>query len=121
MIEIELIGNLGARPEMRYLDNGTEITKFSIAAEAGWGEKKRTTWVRVTAFGKEAERANQYLEKGTRIWARLDYEPGENGEPRIWTGKDGVVHASLDAKLKDWRFAGGSPKEESNEVAPYLG
>ena len=53
-----IVGNLGDDPEMRYLDDGTAVTTFSVATNRRWtdaeGEKREeTTWFRVTTWRKQ--------------------------------------------------------------------
>ena len=57
---IELIGYMGAMPEMRYTVGGMAVTNFSLATNRIWqdqsGEsRKETDWHRVTAWGRLAE------------------------------------------------------------------
>lgn len=74
-----IIGNLGQDPETRYTADGKAITSFSVATSSRWidketGEQKsRTDWHNVVTFGKQAERAAEYLRKGSFI-----YVEGEN-------------------------------------------
>ena len=85
-----IIGNLGRDPEMRYTPSGTAVTQFSVAVnrnskdEAGeW--KKETEWFRVVLFRENAERAAEWLRKGTKVFI----------EGRIQTRqyeKDGQTH-----------------------------
>jgi single-strand DNA-binding protein len=78
---IELIGYMGAMPEMRYTANGVCVTNFSMATNRIWrgqdGEsQKQTDWHRVTAWGRLAEVVNQYMGKGkrVRVIGRLEYQ-----------------------------------------------
>ena len=78
---IELIGYMGAMPEMRYTPNGLSVTNFSMATNRIWrgqdGEsQKQTDWHRVTAWGRLAEVVNQYMGKGkrVRVIGRLEYQ-----------------------------------------------
>ena len=72
--KVELIGNLGADPELRYLQNGNGVAQLSIATSETWkdkqtGEKKeKTEWHRVVIFGKLAEIAGEYLRKGSKVF-----------------------------------------------------
>ena len=69
-----LIGNLGADPEVRYMQNGDAVANVSLATKESWkdrntGEKQeRTEWHRVVFFGKIAEIVKQYLRKGSQIY-----------------------------------------------------
>ena len=69
---IELIGYMGAMPEMRFTANGAPVTNFSLATNRIWrdqhGEtRKATDWHRVTTWGRLAEVVKQYMAKGKRV------------------------------------------------------
>lgn len=63
-----VIGRLGRDPEMRYTANGSAVTNFSVAADSGFGDKKKTEWFNVTAWEKTAEACAQYLNKGSLVY-----------------------------------------------------
>jgi len=65
--QITLIGRLGREPEMTYSQAGKAITKFSIATDDGYGDKKETTWHNVVVFDKAAEACAQYLGRGSLV------------------------------------------------------
>jgi single-strand DNA-binding protein len=78
---IELIGYMGAMPEMRYTAGGAPVTNFSMATNRIWrgqdGESQnQTDWHRVRAWGRLAEVVNQYMGKGkrVRVIGRLEYQ-----------------------------------------------
>ena len=89
---IELIGYMGALPEMRYTANGAPVTNFSMATNRVWksqeGEsRKETDWHRVTAWGWLAEVVNQYMATGkrVRVIGRVEYQTwtdAATGAPR---------------------------------------
>lgn len=72
--KVELIGNLGADPEVRSMPSGGAVANLSIATTESWkdkttGEKKELTeWHRVVIFGKLAEIAGEYLRKGSKVF-----------------------------------------------------
>lgn len=88
--KVQLIGHLGQDPQTRYLPSGDAITNISIATSENWKDKttgdrkERTEWHRVTFFGKLAEIAGQYLNKGSQCYVegRL--------RTRKWQDKDGT-------------------------------
>jgi len=106
-----IIGNLGRDPEMRYTPSGTAVTQFSVAVnrntrdEAGeW--KKETEWFRVVLFREQAERAAEWLRKGTKVFI----------EGRIQTRqyeKDGQTHYMTEL-IAD-RFANLDPRQRDDE------
>jgi single-strand DNA-binding protein len=70
--KVQLIGNLGNKPEIITLESGKKLAKFSIATNESYknaqGEKITTTeWHNLVAWGKTADIAEQYLEKGKEI------------------------------------------------------
>ena len=68
-----LIGRLGQDPTIRYLNDGTMVTTFSIATDEQWkdknGEKvQKTTWHNIVCWKKLAEIAGNYLKKGSQVF-----------------------------------------------------
>jgi single-strand DNA-binding protein len=72
--KVILIGNLGADPETRFSQAGAAITNIRIATSETWKDKQsgqkqeRTEWHSITFFGKLAEIAGQYLNKGSKVY-----------------------------------------------------
>ncbi len=69
---VQLIGNLGMDPEVKDLDGGNKLAKFSVATSQSYtnnkGEKvKDTQWHNIIAWGKLAETAEKYLKKGSEV------------------------------------------------------
>ena len=70
--KVIILGRLGKDPEMRYAPSGTAIATFSVAtnsrqkAEGEWVDK--TEWHNILAFGKSAEFAGEYLNKGKQVF-----------------------------------------------------
>lgn len=105
-----ITGNLGRDPEMRYTPSGQAVTNLSVAVNDDYtnssGERvKRTIWFRVSAWGKQAEVCNQYLQKGSKVLVqgRLNVDPATGG-PRIWSGQDGQSRASYELSAQTVRF-----------------
>ena len=103
-LRIEAICNLGRAPEMRLTPAGKEVTSFSAAATVGYGEYKKTVWMRVTAWGKLAISCNEYLHKGSKIFLAGELSPDDNGNPAIWTDKDGNPRTSYEVTANTVRF-----------------
>ncbi len=59
-----LTGNLGSDPEIFYSSEGDPIANFNLAFRSS---RKKTGWIRVSAFGHIAELVEKYLHKGARI------------------------------------------------------
>lgn len=117
---IEFIGNLGKDPEMRYTAAGQSVTKFNVATSRVWhdaeGEKKETTWFRVTVWGKQAEACNNYLHKGSQVFVEGRMIPDINtGGPKMWKGNDDMLHTSFEVNANFVRFL-STKKEQSAEA-----
>lgn len=70
--KVQLIGNLGNVPEIKNTENGKKLARFSIATNETYqntnGEKiTETTWHNLIAWGKLADLAERYLQKGSEI------------------------------------------------------
>ncbi|NOX62716.1 MAG: single-stranded DNA-binding protein [Chloroflexi bacterium] len=106
-----VIGHLGRDPEMRYTASGQAVTSFSVATTRKWtgpdGEpREKTTWFRVTAWGKLAELCNQYLSKGRLVLVEGDIDAS------AWMAQDGQPRASLELTARNVRFLGGPARED---------
>ena len=72
--KVILVGNLGAKPELKYGASGNAVTNLSVATSDSWTDKntgqkqERTEWHRVSLFGKLAEVAAQYTDKGSKVY-----------------------------------------------------
>jgi single-strand DNA-binding protein len=69
---VQLIGNLGKDPEVKHLDSGKTMARFSIATSETYRNAKGekiidTQWHNIVAWGKQAEIAEKFLEKGKEI------------------------------------------------------
>lgn len=70
--KVQLIGNLGNAPEIKTLDSGKKMARFSIATNESYRNQKGekitdTEWHLLVAWGKVADLAEQYLQKGSEI------------------------------------------------------
>jgi single-strand DNA-binding protein len=70
--KVQLIGKLGTDPEVKNIEGGRKLAKFSMATNEIYrnakGEKvEETQWHRLIAWGKVAEIAEKYLTKGTEV------------------------------------------------------
>jgi single-strand DNA-binding protein len=70
--KVQLIGNLGNAPEVKTLDNGKKLAKMSIATNETYKNNKgervtETQWHNLIAWGKTADIAGQYLNKGSEV------------------------------------------------------
>ena len=70
--KVQLIGNLGAAPEVKKLESGKKVVRFSVATNETYknakGEKvTETQWHNLVAWGKVADIAERYLTRGKEV------------------------------------------------------
>jgi single-strand DNA-binding protein len=70
--KVILVGNLGRDPEIRSLQNGDKVANLSVATSENWKDRdgnrqEKSEWHRVVIFGKPAEVAERYLNKGSKV------------------------------------------------------
>lgn len=71
--KVTLIGNLGRDPEVRKLESGSSVAKFSVATNENYKDKNGewqtvTEWHNIVAWRALADRAERDLKKGTLVY-----------------------------------------------------
>ena len=107
-------GNLTRDPELRYTSQGSSVANFSIAINRVYttqaGERKEEVeFVRIVAWGKQAETCSKYLTKGKSVLVegRLS--------SRSWEGQDGLKWNVTEVIAGRVHFLGGA-RETTGEV-----
>jgi single-strand DNA-binding protein len=84
---VQLIGNLGMDPEVKNLEGGRKLAKFSLATSQSYtntqGERVNDTqWHNIVVWGKLAETAEKFLKKGSEVAleGKLTYRTYETKE-----------------------------------------
>ena len=103
---VQIIGNLGRDPEMRFTQGGTPVTNFSVAVNRSWqsreGEtREETEWFRVVAWARLAEVANEYLRRGRQVFVegRL--------ATRTWQDREGNERTTTEVVAQEMILLGG--------------
>jgi single-strand DNA-binding protein len=70
--KVQLIGYLGHNPELKTIDSGKKLARFSVATNESYvnvkGEKvKETQWHNLVVWGRLADVAEKYLSKGSEV------------------------------------------------------
>jgi single-strand DNA-binding protein len=70
--KVQLIGHIGNQPDVRTTENGKKWARFSVATNEVYrnakGEKiTETQWHNLVAWGKVADVAEKYLNKGREV------------------------------------------------------
>ena len=89
MNSVCLIGNLTRDPDVRYStgSNPTAMGRCSRAVDDGYGDKKRTSFISIVVFGKQAENCQRFLFKGSKVAVRGHIQTGsyEKDGRKIYT------------------------------------
>lgn len=100
---VDIIGNLGADPEIRRLNDGSPVVNLRVACTDTWrdkssGERKeRTEWISVVIFNEGlAKVAESYLRKGSKVFVSGSLQT------RKWE-KDGVERYTTEVVLQKFR------------------
>jgi single-strand DNA-binding protein len=64
---IILVGNLVRDPEIRYVQSGSPVTKFTIAVNRKAKQDDSVDYIDIVAWDKLAETSNTYLRKGASV------------------------------------------------------
>lgn len=100
---VTLVGNLGQDPEIRYLENGVAVGRFSLATTDGYRDKdgnwqnRPTEWHNIVVWRNLAERAEKDLKKGMAVYVegQINY--------RTYDDKDGVQRKTTDILARAFR------------------
>jgi single-strand DNA-binding protein len=105
--KVLLMGNLTRDPQLKYLPSQTAVAEFGLACNrkfrtANGEDREEVTFVDVTAFGKQAEVINQYMNKGKPIFieGRLKYDTWEDKQ-------GGGKRSKLTVVIENFQFVGG--------------
>lgn len=121
------VGRTTRDVELRYTQsaNPLAVGRTSIAVESGYGDKKKTSFFNISAFGKTAETMDKFVKKGTKII--LECEAAQNE----YTDREGKKQNRVSFIVKSFEFAeskaasssagqtSDAPKSQSNTDGFY--
>lgn len=98
--EVNLIGNLGADPDIRTMSSGDRVANLSLACTEKWkdkntGEQKeKTEWIKISVFSQGLVKlCENYISKGSKLLVRGKFRT------RSWDDKDGVKRYTTEVVL----------------------
>ena len=101
--KVILVGNLGADPEARSMNNGGEVVNFNLATTERWNDRdgqrqEKTEWHRVVIFNENLGKvAKQYLRKGSSVYIEGQLQT------RKWTDNNGNEKYTTEVVLQRFR------------------
>lgn len=108
---------LGRDSESKVTQSGKKVLEFTGAYDVGYGQNKRTQWVKCSLWGERGEKVQQYLLKGSQVVVTLD---DLEAEAYIKKNTSEAVGA-LKGRVVSFDFAGERPQnyqQASTGTAP---
>ena len=105
-------GRLGRDAEQKYLPTGTAVIEFSIAVDTGFGDKRRSFWIKCSMFGDRGPKLAQYLRKGQQVAVSGEFDP------RPYQAKDGAEKISLELRISAVELIGGKNDTQQSQPEP---
>ncbi len=115
--KILIIGNVGRDPELKMTGSGRPVCEFSVAVNRvigggqGGERQEQTDWYRVSCWGKQAETAQQLIQKGRLVFVEGRFQPRE------WVGKDDQKRISLEITADNFQLL-DSRRDREGAAAP---
>ena len=89
---------------------GTTIAKTNIAVDSGFGDNKRTDFIPITVFGKQADFCTQYVSKGDLVEIRGHIVTGS------YQKNDGTTVHTTDVNVDEIKKLQGKKVEKTEEI-----
>lgn len=104
---------IGNEPELRHIPSGKAVCELSLAYDVGYGQNKKTQWIKAALWGERAEKLLPYLNKGDQLHAALD-------DVHIATYKkqDGAEGFSLKARVVEISLVSNGAASNNAKQAP---
>ena len=114
MNKIHLMGRLTAEPEITSTTSGTTIARYTIAVDRRFVKEgqQKTDFFPCTSFGKQAEFAEKYLKKGTKVVIS-----GEMRLDRVLKEEKTLTYPKV--SVEEIEFA-ESKKEQTQDSSDFL-
>jgi single-strand DNA-binding protein len=110
--KVILIGNVGKDPEIKHLENGITLAKFSLATTEVYkkdNEKRSTTeWHNIVAFRNLADIIKNYVKKGDALYIEGKIQT------RSWDDQDGNKKYMTEIVANNVQMLGGGGKSDNS-------
>ena len=98
--------------EQRFTKNGDSIVSFRGAVDSGFGQNKKTSWLKFTLWGKRGDSLLPYLKDKTQVVVSGEFSNEE------YTDKDGNKRTSAEIRVNELTLVGGKPEGHPQAAAP---
>ena len=120
---VVLAGNLCANPDLKYIASGTAVCNLRLAVNNKYttasGEKRESVlFIDVTAWGKQAESAAEYLEKGSKILVEGELRQREWNDTRTGDKRSKIEVQSRSIQFLSMKKSNGAQPAPAASPAP---
>ena len=98
--------------EQRFTKNGDSIVLFRGAVDSGFGQNKKTSWLKFNLWGKRGDSLLPYLKDKTQVVVSGEFSNEE------YTDKDGNKRTSAEIRVNELTLVGGKPEGQPQAAAP---
>lgn len=124
---VTVAGRVGKDAEVRKTQSGDSVTGFSVGADSGYGDKKKTLWYDCSIWGTRGEKVAQFLSKGTPVTIVGELNTREyvsrDGKPgfALTVSVDKLTLQGGGKGKDDGRSGGGKPAydEDLDDTIPF--
>ena len=107
--KVILVGNLGADPEVKYLEGDNVVANLSLATtdankDRSGNRVEQTEWHDLELWGQQAKIAEQYLKKGSQIYVEGKIKSDK------WTDEQGQNRKKVRIRVLSFTMLGGKPE-----------
>lgn len=107
--KVILVGNLGADPEVKYLEGDNVVANLSLATTESYKDRngnrvEQTEWHDLELWGQQAKIAEQYLKKGSQIYVEGKIKSDK------WTDEQGQNRKKVRIRVLSFTMLGGKPE-----------
>jgi len=115
--KVILLGNLGADPEVKYLEGDNVVAKLRLATTESYKDKSgnrvdQTEWHDLEIWGALAKVAEQYLKKGSQLYAEGKIKTDS------WQDEQGQTRYRTKIRVTSFTMLGGKPEGGSAPSMP---
>jgi single-strand DNA-binding protein len=118
MNKVMLIGNVGADPQVKYLDQGVCVAQVRLATtergytlQNGTQVPERTEWHNCIFWRKQAEVVEKFVHKGDRLYVEGKIQS------RDWTDRQGISRKAIDIVVDNMELLSAKPAPSATQPA----
>ena len=113
---VQILGNLGHNPEIRYTSSGQAVCNFSVATNESWIDKQgqqqeRATWLKIVVWGAQGETCAKYLSKGREVFVEGSLRS------HTYEDKENVKRTVMEVIATRVHFIGPNPNDKTADNA----